>query len=181
MTITPQKLGGSEPVIPDGIDKAYRLTNIPSDEATLTLTVNKMWDLGGLGQEDMFEELTVRVALLADGEDTGLTGELSLRNGWVCTFEGLPKYEDGEHEIQYTVEELDVPNEWRVEYGPIMGVGSSGTDYKTTITNIYRATAELPSTGGIGHWGYTMLGSLIILSALGWYCGKRRKSERGEC
>ena len=179
IVFTPQRLGGGED-LPEGEGSFYRVTNIPAQDATVTLTVNKLWDLGGLGQDFMYEDLAVQVALLADGEETGLTGTLKLQNGWVYTFEGLPKYDSEEREIAYTVEELNVPSEWRAEYGPVVAAGNSETAYKTTITNVYRMTVELPSTGGYGPYGYILLGTLIILGGLCWYCGQRRRCERRE-
>ena len=63
----------------------------------------------------------------------------------------------------------------------MVAIGSSETAYETTITNVYRMTAELPSTGSFGRIGYTLLGTLIMIGSLGWYCVQRRKDERRVC
>lgn len=189
LTITPQQLGGSEPDPepepepdpPSEDGKFYRITNTPAGEATVSLTVKKQWDPGNLGSVSDYEELSVQMRLLADGEDAGLTGTLNLRNGWTYTFEDLPKFDSGGDEIDYTVEEINLPSQWRPEYGPVTSVGGSETAYETTVTNVFRETVELPSTGSFGRNGYTMLGLLIMLGGLGWYCGQRRKCERREC
>ena len=169
----------TEPEAPaESEGNAYRITNIPSDEATVSLTVKKAWDFGVLGQDARYEELTVRMALLANGEDTGLVGELSLRNGWAYTFEGLPKYDSRGSPIEYTVEELDLPNQWRAEYGPVIGIGDSETAYETTVTNVYRMTVELPSTGGIGTLLYILCGLILVLGPLVYGFSLRRRYGR---
>ena len=134
-----------------------------------------------LGQQEDYESLSVQMKLLENGEDAGLTGTLNLRNGWTYTFTDLPKFDSDGDEIVYTVEEANLPDQWRAEYGPIISVGGSETAYTTTVTNVYRETVELPSTGSFGRNGYTMLGLLIMIGSLGWYCGQRRKCERREC
>ena len=187
LTLTPILLGAAdpepEPDPPDGdSDGSYfRITNIPAGDATVSLTVKKLWELGGLGNETLYEELSIQMRLLANGEDAGITGTLALRNGWTHTFEELPKFDSEGNEIQYTVEEVNLSEEWHVVYGPVTSVGGSETQYETTVTNVYHAGVELPSTGGIGPYGYIMLGALIIFGALGWYCRQRRKCEGREC
>ena len=80
------------------------------------------------------------------------------------------------------MEEELTSGEWHAKYGPVTAIGGSDTKYTTTVTNVYHTTTILPETGYYGgrHW-YTLLGTLIILSGLGWYCGQRRKDERREC
>ncbi|MBR5470902.1 MAG: Cna B-type domain-containing protein [Oscillibacter sp.] len=184
LSITPQLLGTPEPEPPpstdDGGGNSFRITNTPAGEAVISLQVKKIWDLGSMGVLSDYEELTIEMRLLADGEDAGLVGMLNLRNGWTHTFEDLPKYNNSGHEIAYTVEEINLPSGWSAEYGPVTSVGNSETAYETTVTNICRKTVELPTTGGIGPYGYIMLGVLIMLGSLGWYCGQRRKCERRE-
>jgi len=68
-----------------------------------------------------------------------------------------------------------------VQYGPVTPVGNSETAYETIVTNVHHETIELPSTGSFGRYGYIMLGLLIMVSSLGWYCGQRRRCEGGEC
>jgi len=183
MTITPIKPGSTAPPpsLPETDAPAFRITNTPAGEATISLTVNKVWDLGNMGQTSMYEALTIPMKLLADGEDSGLTGMLSLRNGWSYTFTNLPKYNSRGSPIQYTVLEDYTSGEWHPKYGPVTAVNGSDTRYETTVTNVYHITCRLPETGSFGRQWYTLLGSLIMLSASCWYCGQRRKNERREC
>jgi len=198
MTITLEVLGGGgttepeepvepeKPVEPDepelsGDETAYRITNTPIGDAAISLRVKKVWDLGNLGDPSQYEEKSVHMRLLADGEDAGLTATLNLRNGWSYTFESLPQYRDNGQEIVYAVEEVELPDGWRVQYGPVTPVGNSETAYETIVTNVHHETIELPSTGSFGRYGYIMLGLLIMVSSLGWYCGQRRRCEGGEC
>ena len=183
MTITPMKPASTAPppTVPETDSPAFRITNTPAGSATVSLTVHKTWDLGGMGSSSLYEELTIRMKLLADGADSGLVGLLSLRNGWSYTFSDLPKADSEGNPIQYTVEEELTSTEWHVRYGPVTAIGGSDTKYETTVTNVYHSTPMLPETGGWNRQWYTLLGSLIILSGLGWYCGQRRKNERREC
>jgi len=183
LTITPILLGAPEPTPPPSTSEGadfFRITNVPAGDATISLRVIKQWDLGDMGDETLYEELTVAMRLLANGEDAGIVGTLSLRNGWTYTFEDLPKFDISGNEIVYTVEE-EIPIEWHVKYGAVLPVWGSETEYETTVTNVYHMGVELPSTGGVGPYGYITLGALIIIGALGWYCGQRRKSEGREC
>lgn len=181
MTITPQKLGYDEPEqpdLPEGDGTFYRITNIPAGEATISLQVKKLWDLGTMGDSSQYEELGIQMRLLADGEDAGLVGVLNLRNNWSYTFDGLPKYDNNGDEISYTVEEINLPVGWKAEYGPIKSIGGSETAYETTVININHMSVELPTTGGIGPYGYMAVGILIIIVSLVWYYGQKRKDGR---
>jgi LPXTG-motif cell wall-anchored protein len=181
MSITPYRLQLNEPAAPTGNGTFYRITNMPAGEATISLQVKKLWDLGSMGDLSLYEGLNIQMKLLADGEDSGITGYFNLRNGWSYTFESLPKYTNSGHEIQYTVKEINVPDGWHVQYSPVTSIQDSLTDYETFVTNVYHMTTELPSTGGIGPYGYMLLGALIMLGSLSLYCGQRRKEERGDC
>lgn len=181
MKVTLQKEVINQPSAPSEEGICYRITNIPAGEATISLQVNKKWNLGQIGQSSMYEGLNIQMRLLADGKDGGLVGNLNLRNGWSYTFKDLPKYNNNGQEIIYTVEEINLPNDWHVEYGPVTSIDGSQTDYEATVTNIYHMTVELPTTGSIGRHGYTMLGLLIMLTALVWYCRQRHKCERRKC
>jgi len=186
LAVTPQRVGAAQPEpepqppADDGGDY-FRITNIPAGSATVSLRVNKLWDLGNLGTPSQYEESGVQMRLLANGADSGLVATLTLQNGWTHTFTDLPKFDSGGSEIVYTVEEIDLHEFWRIVYGPVTSVNGSQTAYETTVTNVYRATLELPSTGGLGGWGHIILGLLIMIGGLGWYCGLRRKEERRAC
>ena len=164
---------------PDGEPfRDFYITNTPVGDAVVSLKVNKVWDLGNLGSASDYEESGVQMTLLANGEDSGLSCTLSLRNGWSYTFTDLPMFDSSGNEIAYTVREEDLDPAWRAEYGPITGMQPA---YETTVTNVHRETVQLPSTGSFGRQGYVMLGLSIMLGGLGWYCRKKREEERGEC
>ena len=175
LAITPYVLQANEPVVPSGNGVFYRITNTPAGEATISLQVKKLWDLGSLGDISQYEGLTIEMKLLADGEYSGLNGTFNLRNGWSYTFESLPKYNSSGNEIKYSVEEMNLPEGWHVEYGPVTPINHSETDYETFVTNVYHMTVELPSTGGIGPYGYILLGALIMIGSLSLYKGQTRK------
>ena len=187
LPIVPQTLAVTKPPAPDsGQDgeepvRNFRITNTPVGDATVSLRVNKVWDVGNLGTEEDYEETGVRMELQANGRDAGLSGTLNLRNGWSYTFQDLPMFDSQGNEIAYTVREAEVNAYWRVEYGPVTLVSGSNNAYETTVTNVYRATVQLPSTGSSGPYGYRILGLSIMLGGLGWYCRQKRKDERREC
>ena len=181
LSVTPQSIVSEEPELPSGDGKFYRITNTPAEEAVVSLKVKKEWDLGTLGDVSEYEALTVQMKLLSNGEDAGLVGTFNLRNGWTYTFESLPKYDSGGNEIVYSVEEINLPDGWSVTYGTVNSVNGSEASYEMTVTNKNVTIVELPSTGGIGPYGHLYAGMLIMSSALVWYCGQRRKFERGDC
>ena len=181
LAITPHLVGSSQPDTPTEYgENAFVITNTPVGDATISLKVKKIWDIGNLGTKEEYEEVGVKMELLENGLESGLTATLNLRNGWTYTFTQLPKFDSNGNEIAYTVREVDLHEVWRVEYGAVQSIDGSETAYETTVTNIYRETVELPSTGRRGAGGYIVLGLLIIFSSLGWYCGKRRKRGRRE-
>ncbi|MBR4000704.1 MAG: Cna B-type domain-containing protein, partial [Clostridia bacterium] len=190
-TVTPLQIGvpepepDPEPEEPEEPDTElyyeYRITNIPAKDATISLKVNKLWDPGELGGSAIYNDKTIEVVLLENGAEAGLSGTLSLRNGWSYTFESLPKYDSNDKEIAYSVKETNPPDGWHAEYGTVGSVNGSETAYEITVTNVYHMNVILPSTGGIGPYGHIILGLSIMLGSLGWYYGQRRKSERREC
>ena len=178
MDITLRPLQKDEEVV-QGEGNYYRITNIPSSQASISLKVKKQWDLGTIGHDLLYKELNIEMKLMADGQDSGLSCVVNLQNGWTCTLNNLPKYNHASAEIVYTIEEVNVPSGWHVEYGSIDSINGSLTDYETTVTNIYHMSVELPSTGGIGAYGYLVTGMTILLSSLWWYWKQKVKRERG--
>ena len=129
----------------------------------LSLTVNKEWDLGNLGTTDMYLTRTVEMDLLADGEETGLTGTLNYQNDWSYTFTNLPQFDSDGVEIEYTVKEVPFDVGWNVTYGPVTENGENA--YETTVTNTYAMTYQLPETGGHGLLPYTIGGALLVIAS----------------
>ena len=179
LAITPQTVVMAQPPpVEEDDGNNFVITNTPVGDAVVSLRVNKEWDLGGLGAPLDYEESSVRMDLLANGVDAGLSGVLNLRNGWSYTFSDLPMFDSRGHEITYSIREAEVDAKWRVDYGPVTSVNGSRTELEMTVTNVYRATVMLPSTGGIGPYGHIAAGLLIMVGSLIWYCGQRRKYER---
>ena len=87
--------------------------NISNTMEGTEITATKTWNTRGLSVT-VPESVTFKV--LADGEETGITIELSEANGWSATRGGLNKYDitDG-HEIKYTVEEVPITG-WTPSY-----------------------------------------------------------------
>jgi len=160
----------------------FLITNSPTTEV-MSLKVNKAWDLGNLETDVDYQTFVIPITLLKNGVDTGVTVELSLKNNWTATFQGLPKYDVDNSPISYSVREDWSKHPWRAEYGPIVSIGGSNTAYETTVTNVYEVTYMLPETGGIGTAPYTIGGMLMVAAALGGLLGQRyrrvRKEERG--
>ncbi len=82
----------------------YNITNSHTPDQT-SLTVVKAWK--DSGNQDGTRPGSVTIKLLADGEDTGKTLELSPDNNWMGTFTNLDMYKD-EERINYSVEEAEV-------------------------------------------------------------------------
>lgn len=181
LAITPQKLGSAEPEEPeisDG-DLAYRITNTPLEEET-SLTVHKVWDYGFLGPGAAHEQELVTVALLSNGNNTGRTVTLSLKNSWTATFQGLPYSDSNGNRIIYSVEERWTNDDWVPYYGEIEITAGDPPTYSTVITNVNRwgTGAQLPSTGSAARMMYILCGSGMIAAALVLGIGLRRKRER---
>ena len=163
--------------LPEGAT-GYLIVNKPvADNETIFLTVTKQWEMGQFGTTAMYEQLNVNVKLLANGSDSGMRGQLSLRNGWTTTFSNLPKKDNAGNSITYTVEEMDVPGIWSPHYGEIVPVEGVANTYTTTITNVNTLNYMLPETGGSGTIWYTLCGAALILTALA-LLGYKISSER---
>ena len=106
----------------------FTITNSYTPEK-INIPVEKLWD--DFDNRDGIRPDKVTIKLLADGEDTGKTAELSNENSWKAEFTDLDKNSNGK-EIVYTIEELPVPEGYEVT---ISGDKSSG--FK--VTNTHRA------------------------------------------
>ncbi len=179
LQIQPQKIGGNtpEPAPEDG--NYFRITNTPAGDAVTSLTVTKQWDIGDYGTASLYEGLVVTIRLLANGEDSGLHCQLSLRNGWKYTFEDLPLYDDSGQRVEYSVFEEFLSEDWLVSYGPVVSTGGSHPTFSTTVTNTYHIGGpELPSTGTAARMYFVLCGAGILLGSLVYGSASRRKRER---
>ena len=117
----------------------------------VSVKVTKVWD--DHDNKGETRPTAVGVKLLANGEDSGKSIALSEANGWTYTFEDLPKYDADRKAITYSVEETDVPEDYKVEI-----TGDMETGY--VITN----TLDEIKTGDDNSqalWSATMGASLV--------------------
>ena len=130
------------------VTNGFLITNEPvTVENSVSVKVNKAWNTGNFASAKDYEQLVVTMKLLENGKDSGMSANLSLKNGWTYTFKDLPKFDSVGNEIVYSVEEAHISPEWKAEYGEIT---LEGNLYETTVTNVYRMHYELPQTGGVG-------------------------------
>jgi len=179
LLFTPMTLTATTVTKPVEGDQAYQITNTPLEQET-SLTVRKQWQIDSGDDPSLYQQAQVTVKLLANGKDTGRTVTLSLKNGWVDVFRGLPYEDSVGNVIQYTVEESWENKDWLPIYGEVTTSGGITPTYSTTVTNHYRwgHGVELPSTGSPARMLYILCGSSIMLFSLVYGIGSRRKRER---
>ena len=159
------------------VTNGFLITNEPvTVENSVSFKVNKAWDTGNFASVKDYEQLVVTMKLLENEKDSGMSANLSLKNGWTYTFKDLPKFDSGGKEIVYSVEEVYISSEWHPEYGEIT---IDGNRYETTVTNVYRMYYELPQTGGGGIIP-GIIGGILALgasTALIYRTTKKRRKE----
>ena len=96
---------------------------------TVDITVYKVWDDDQ--DADGIRPDTVTLELLADGEETEYSAEVSEETGWEYTFTGLPQYSEPDKEIVYTVNEPYVPEGYSASYDGL------------TVTNTHRPAHDV--------------------------------------
>ena len=161
-------------------DWAYQITNTPLQAGNETsLAVSKQWVIPEGYSSAMYQEFAVTVHLLANGNRTGRSITLNLKNGWQGVFQGLPYADENGNVIAYTVEEVWEKEKWSTHYGPINVIAGEPNTYTTVITNTYHPGGpELPATGTAARMLYMLCGSGILLGTLVYGIGSRRKRER---
>ena len=113
------------------------VTNRYNPETT-SVKVIKDWDDADNQDGKRPEKLTV--SLLADGKDTGRTVELTEKNQWTGTIDGLDKYRYQGTKIVYSWSEYDFSEDYELtkaetdETGCITSLTNSHTPETTTIT-----------------------------------------------
>lgn len=123
VTVVDRGKGALEATVSYDDEKAFENTYTP---AKTEVPVKKVWK--DENNQDGKRPSSVTVKLLADGQDTGKTLELTEANGWAGSFTNLDA-DKGGTPIQYTVEEVTVP-------GYTSGVtGDAASGF--TITNSY--------------------------------------------
>lgn len=134
--------GGAVQTIPD----KKKIT----DPETISITIEKYWNEGDLIRAASLHPVnnpderssvnrpdSVMVNLLTDGTVIK-TVELNESNGWALMLSDLPKYGEGGHEIQYTVNEVSVPG----YIATITGDPSSGFIITNTATTQVKVTKK---------------------------------------
>lgn len=123
VTVADKGKGALEATVSYDDEKAFENTYTP---AKTEVPVKKVWK--DENNQDGKRPTSVTVKLLADGQDTGKTLELTEANGWAGSFTDLDA-DKGGTPIQYTVVEVTVAG----YTSEVTGDAASGF----TITNIY--------------------------------------------
>jgi len=123
VTVADKGKGALEATVSYDDEKAFENTYTP---AKTEVSVKKVWK--DENNQDGKRPSSVTVKLLADGQDTGKTLELTEANGWTGSFKDLDA-DKGGTPIQYTVVEVTVPG----YTSEVTGDAASGF----TITNSY--------------------------------------------
>ena len=123
VTVADKGKGALEATVSYDDEKAFENTYTP---AKTEVPVKKVWK--DENNQDGKRPTSVTVKLLADGQDTGKTLELTEANGWAGSFKDLDA-DKGGTPIQYTVVEVTVPS----YTSEVTGDAASGF----TITNSY--------------------------------------------
>ena len=123
VTVADKGKGALEATVSYDDEKAFENAYTP---AKTEVSVKKKWD--DKNNQDGKRPSSITVKLLADGQDTGKTLELTEANGWAGSFKDLDA-DKGGTPIQYTVVEVTVPS----YTSEVTGDAASGF----TITNSY--------------------------------------------
>ncbi|MUV38128.1 Pheromone-processing carboxypeptidase KEX1 [Lentibacillus sp. JNUCC-1] len=92
------------------------------------ISVTKEWE--DAHDQDGARPDSVDVQLLADNEPIGVSEELSEKNDWTHEWKNLDEYQSNGDKINYTVEEVDVPEGYKSQI-------DKADDSNITITNTY--------------------------------------------
>ena len=123
VTVADKGKGALEATVSYDDEKVFENAYTP---AKTEVSVKKKWD--DKNNQDGKRPSSITVKLLADGQDTGKTLELTEANGWAGSFKDLDA-DKGGTPIQYTVVEVTVPS----YTSEVTGDAASGF----TITNSY--------------------------------------------
>ena len=158
--------------------KGFLIQNEPiTVENSVSFRVNKAWDVGQFATKEDYEQLVIPFRLYENGADSGMTANLSLKNGWTYNFTDLPKFDSGGNEIDYTVVEEWSSGAWLPEYGEI--IETSEGQFEVTVTNVCRLGYELPKTGGVGKLP-NIIGGIFLLTAGSALIYKHIHQKRGK-
>ena len=128
-----------EPTVPEGYTKTVGEVTGDAEEgfkvaitnehvpAETTVTVTKVWD--DADDQDGIRPDSVKVQLMANGEESGDPVTLNADNEWTYTWEGIAVNAGG-NAIEYTVKEIEVPEGYEVK---VTGDAEEGF----TVTNTH--------------------------------------------
>ena len=142
-------------------------TKIPPE--TITITVKKVWDDNN--DKDGIRPDSVTVVLKANGEETGDELVLSADNDWTGEFADVDKTDSEGEEIEYTVEEKEVPEGYTATV-------DGGAESGFTVTNTH---TEVPKTGDNSNllfWIILLAVSAIAAGAIVVTMIRKRSEER---
>ncbi|MBR0472988.1 MAG: Cna B-type domain-containing protein, partial [Methanosphaera sp.] len=111
----------------DGVIVEYR---VPEQTYNVNFTARKVWN--DSNNQDGLRTNTVTIQLLADGERYGDNIVLYEGNNWTYNYVNLPRYNKNHKEINYTINELNIP-----------------TGYKASINNYVVTNTHIPETKDI--------------------------------
>ncbi|QYB16156.1 Cna B-type domain-containing protein [Schaalia turicensis] len=164
-TVVEVEVPGYTSSISGGAAEGYVVTNTKDAPPVISVPVEKRWS----GDVEADRPGSVTINLLADGQQTDKSLELTAENGWKGTFTDLPKYVtvDGEKtEIVYTVVEVEVPG-----YTPSIS-GSAAEGY--VVTNTKDTPPPLVRTGAAVQ-GLAVVGVALLAAGI-WAVSKRRRA-----
>ena len=141
-TVEELKIEGYETVITGDQNTGYSITNSHTPE-TVKVEGNKTWV--DENNQDGFRPASITINLLADGIiiDTITVTE---EDGWVWSFENLPKYKDHGTLIEYSITEESVEDYTTTYNG--YNVTNSHTPEQTSVT-VTKAWADANNQDGI--------------------------------
>lgn len=132
-TVTENAVNDYSTSIEENEDGVQVITNSYTPEET-SVTVTKGWDDGN--NQDGNRPESIEVQLYANGEPEGEAVELTSEDDWTYTWQGLALNEEGEA-IEYSVEELNVPEEYEAAYNnEDRGNIIISNSYSTQVTEI---------------------------------------------
>ena len=164
-TVVEVEVPGYTPSISGSAADGLVVTNTKDAPPVTSVPVEKRWS----GDVEADRPGSVTINLLADGQQTDKSLELTAENGWKGTFTDLPKYVtvDGEKtEIVYTVVEVEVPG-----YTPSIS-GSAAEGY--VVTNTKDTPPPLVRTGAAVQ-GLAVVGVALLAAGI-WAVSKRRRA-----
>lgn len=113
-------------------ENEWTITNtkdIPDSEK-INILVQKVWK----DFSTSTRQASIKVKLYQDGKQYGHVIELNESNSWKHSWENLPKYDEEKNKIEYTVEEVEVPN----GYEAVIECDEGSNSISFIVNNTYK-------------------------------------------